>query len=109
MFSESPSQEIKQRLATIMSDFHPAGFRLMAEASAKTDTTDLLPDIKVPTLLIWGDSDKRSPLSVAYQIRDAIPASKLAVISGAGHVSNLEAPVQFNAEILAFYSTIMTR
>jgi pimeloyl-ACP methyl ester carboxylesterase len=102
MFSESPSQEIQERLATIMADFHPLGFRLMATALAQADTRDLLPNIRVPTLLLWGDADQRSPLSVAYQMRDAMPTARLAVISGAGHLSNLEAPTQFNAEVLAF-------
>lgn len=105
MFSEFPSQEIQDQLAVIMADFHPLGFRLMATALAQADTRDLLPNIRVPTLLIWGDADKRSPVSVAYQMRDAMPAARLAIISGAGHVSNLEAPTQFNAEVLAFYDT----
>jgi len=104
MFSECPSQEIQEQLAMIMAEFHPLGFRLMATALAQADTRDLLPSIRVPTLLIWGDADKRSPMSVAYQMRDAMPAARLAVISGAGHVSNLEAPTQFNAEVLAFYA-----
>lgn len=109
MFSESPPQEVQDQLAAIMSDFHPIGFRLMAIASAQADTRDLLPNIRVPTLLIWGDADKRSPLSVAYRMRDAIPAARLVVLSGVGHVSNLEASAQFNAEVLAFCSSIVAR
>jgi pimeloyl-ACP methyl ester carboxylesterase len=109
MFSESPLQETREYLATIMSDFHPFGFRRMATVLAQADTRDLLPNITVPTLLVWGDADQRSPMSVAYQMRDTIPAARLAVISGVGHLSNLEAPAQFNAEILAFCSPIMTR
>lgn len=102
MFSESATQEVREELASIMSDFHPVGFRLMATASAQADTRDLLPNIRVPTLLVWGDADKRSPMSVAYQIRDAIPGARLAVISGAGHVSNLEKPAQFNTIVRDF-------
>jgi pimeloyl-ACP methyl ester carboxylesterase len=109
MFSDSPPHAAQEQLAAIMSDFHPIGFRLIATASAHSDTRDLLADIQVPTLLVWGDADKRSPVSVAYQIRDAIPATRLVVISGAGHVSNLEAPAQFNAEVHAFCSPIVTR
>jgi pimeloyl-ACP methyl ester carboxylesterase len=102
MFSDFPSQEVREQLAMIMADFHPLGFRLMATALAHADTRDLLPHIRIPTLLVWGDADKRSPMSVAYQMRDAMPVARLAVISGAGHVSNLEAPTPFNAEVLAF-------
>jgi pimeloyl-ACP methyl ester carboxylesterase len=105
MFSEFPSQEVQERLAMIMADFHPLGFRLMATALAQADTRDLLPHIRVPTLLLWGDADTRSPMRVAYQLRDAMPTARLAVISEAGHVSNLEAPAQFNAEVLPFCAT----
>ena len=102
MFSDSSTQEIQEELATIMSDFHPVGFRLMATALAHADTRDLLPNIRVPSLLLWGDADKRSPMSVAYQIRDAIPRARLEVISGAVHVSNLEKPTHFNTIVRDF-------
>jgi len=102
MFSDFPTKEQHEELAKIMSDFHPIGFRLMATALAIADTRDLLPNIRVPVLLIWGDADKRSPLSVANQMHDAIPGSKLEVISGAGHDSNLEKPDQFNTILSEF-------
>jgi pimeloyl-ACP methyl ester carboxylesterase len=103
MFSASPPQEVRDELANIMSDFHPIGFRLMATALAYADTRDLLPTIRVPTLLIWGDADARSPLTVAHQLHDAIPGSRLATLPGAGHISNLEQPAQFDAEVRGFH------
>jgi pimeloyl-ACP methyl ester carboxylesterase len=106
MFSESPGPEVREGLASIMSEFHPVGFRLMATAVAHADTRDLLPKIHVPTLLVWGDADVRSPMTVAHQMRDAIPGARLSVIAGAGHVSNLEEPARFNAEVRAFCSTV---
>lgn len=102
MFSESPSQEVRDELADIMADFHPLGFRLMATALAQADTRDVLPTIRVPTLLIWGDADARSPMPMAEQLRAAIPGAQLALISGAGHVSNLEGSAQFNALVRDF-------
>ena len=102
MFSESPTQEVREELARIMSDFHPIGFRLMATALARADTRDLLPTIRVPTLLVWGDADARSPINVAHQLRDAIRGARLVVIPGAGHVSNLEASTRFNTEVRDF-------
>jgi pimeloyl-ACP methyl ester carboxylesterase len=102
MFGTSPSQEVRDELARIMSDFHPVGFRLMATALAHADTRDLLSNIHVSTLLVWGDADVRSPMTVAHQMRDAIPGARLAVIAGAGHVSNLEEPARFNAEVREF-------
>jgi pimeloyl-ACP methyl ester carboxylesterase len=69
---------------------------------AQADQRDLLPRIAVPSLLIWGDADARSPLSVARQFQEAIPAAELVVIPGAGHVSNLEHPGPFNDALRRF-------
>lgn len=63
---------------------------------AETDLSDLLPQIGVPTLLVWGDSGVRSPLSVARQFQEKVPATQLVVIEGAGHMSHLERPDQVN-------------
>jgi pimeloyl-ACP methyl ester carboxylesterase len=69
---------------------------------AETDQRDLLPRIAVPTLLIWGELDARSPLSVAHQFQQAIPDPTLVVIPRSGHVSNLEQPEQFNEAVRQF-------
>jgi pimeloyl-ACP methyl ester carboxylesterase len=74
----------------------------MARSLADTDTTSLLPSIAVPTLLVWGGDDLRSPLSIAAQLRDAIPGAELAVIARAGHVSNMERPDEFNDHVRRF-------
>jgi pimeloyl-ACP methyl ester carboxylesterase len=68
-------------------------------SQADTDQRDLLPRIAVPTLLIWGDLDARSPLDVARQFEQAIPGTRLVVIPGAGHVSNLEQPGRCNEAV----------
>lgn len=48
---------------------------------AEADQCDLLPRIAAPTLLIGGELDARSPLSVAREFEQAIPDTKLVVIS----------------------------
>jgi pimeloyl-ACP methyl ester carboxylesterase len=104
LISAAASQNVRAELSVVVSDFHPVGFRLMAQSLHDTDTTDLLPQTRVPTLLLWGDADRRSPLSIAEQIRDRIPASELIVIPNAGHVANMEQPDVFNAQVRRFCS-----
>jgi pimeloyl-ACP methyl ester carboxylesterase len=89
-------------MSKVVSEFHPQGFRLMAKSSAEMDTTDVLPNIEVPTLLVWGDDDRRSPMNIAEQFRDTIPDAKLAIIAYAGHVSNMEQPEAFDAQVRRF-------
>jgi pimeloyl-ACP methyl ester carboxylesterase len=44
----------------------------------------------MPTLLLWGEDDRRSPTRVAEQLHADIPNSELAIIAIAGHLSNME-------------------
>jgi pimeloyl-ACP methyl ester carboxylesterase len=101
-FTEGASPDLKEEMSEVVSDFHPLGFRLMAKSLADTDTTDLLPNVEVPTLVLWGDDDRRSPMNIAEQLRDAIPNAELAIIANAGHVSNMEQPEEFNAQVRSF-------
>ena len=89
-------------LAAIAADVRPATLARELAIMAETDLSDLLPQIGVPTLLIWGDSDVRSPLSVARQFQEAIPDAQLVVIEGAGHMSHLERPDQVNEALREF-------
>jgi pimeloyl-ACP methyl ester carboxylesterase len=102
MHSDSATRGVRDELATIMSEFHPAGFRLMARALARSDTRELVSQIRVPTLLVWGEADVRTPLSVAHELHHRIPGARLVVIPETGHMSNVEAPARFNAELRDF-------
>ena len=50
------------------------------------------PNIKVPTLILWGDNDRVIPLRIGAMLRDAIPNSELRIISSAGHIPQEEQP-----------------
>lgn len=101
-FTDAAPASLREEMAAVVADFHPVGFRLMARSSAETDTTDLLPTIEVPTLLLWGEGDLRSPLTIAAQFQDAVPGAELVVIERAGHVSNMEQPDVLNAHVRRF-------
>ena len=102
MFSDAAPPRLLEEMSTVFADFHPVGFRLMAQSLADTETTGLLPGIRSPTLILWGEDDSRSPIAIAEQLRDAIPGADLRVIARAGHVSNMEQPAAFNAEVRRF-------
>jgi pimeloyl-ACP methyl ester carboxylesterase len=109
MFSDSPPNEAKEEHGRIMFAFHPVGFQLMAATLAIADMRALLPKIQVPVLLIWGEADKRVPVGVAHQFQDAIPEAKLEIIPEAGHVTNMEKPIEFNKIVKDFCSSVSTR
>ena len=102
LFTESVPKELVDEATEVMRDFHPAGLRAMANAFADADLRELLPQIDVPTLLLYGDADMRSPVSVGEELHARIPGSTLVVMPGPGHVVNLEAPERFNEEVRSF-------
>jgi pimeloyl-ACP methyl ester carboxylesterase len=101
-FAGDPPTEFLPLLEEMAGDVRPESMRTALLLMAEADQRDLLPRVAVPTLLIWGALDVRSPLSVARQFEQAIPDTELVVIPGAGHVSNLEAPDQFNLAVREF-------
>ena len=102
LFTGSAPAELIDEVVAIMSEFHPAGVRAMARAFAEADLRDVLPRINVPALLLYGDADRRSPLSVAEELHARIPASRLVIMHGVGHQSNVEAAERFNTEVRSF-------
>src|SRR5688572_15380877 len=100
--SDNAPPEVREQFAAIVREFHPVGFRLMSLSSAEMDTRDLLPTIRAPTLLLWGQDDRRSPLHIANQLHTAIPDAELAIIPRAGHLSNMEEPETFNLHVRRF-------
>ena len=68
----------------------------------RVDSMPTLDTITVPTLVIVGDEDVLTPVSDAIAMSSAIRGSRLVTISGAGHLSPLEAPDVVNAAIAEF-------
>jgi pimeloyl-ACP methyl ester carboxylesterase len=101
-FAGDPPAEFVPLLAEIAADARPQSLHVVASLIAEADLRAVLGQIAVPTLLIWGEKDVRSPLGVAHQFQEAIPDSELVVIPDCGHVSNLECPEEFNAAVRAF-------
>jgi pimeloyl-ACP methyl ester carboxylesterase len=99
--ADAPAKLVDDVTAT-MSDFHPVGYRSMIRAMADADERETLGSIRVPTLLVWGEVDQRSPLSVAEQFRESIPGSRLVTIPGCGHLPSCQRPDAFNNAVREF-------
>jgi pimeloyl-ACP methyl ester carboxylesterase len=49
------------------------------------DLTPQLPELKMPTLLLWGDADPISPVKVGERLAALLPHSRLHVVAGGNH------------------------
>jgi pimeloyl-ACP methyl ester carboxylesterase len=94
--------EVEKALAT----FHPTGQRAMLHAFADQDLRDVLPQVAVPTLLLYGERDARSPVRVGEELHARIPGSRLVVVPDVGHMINLEAPRRFDDEVRQFIRSL---
>ena len=89
------------------SDYAAASPRMRAILSrvVNEDLTGVMPAIKAPTLLIWGENDTATPLADAKVMERLIPGSGLVCFPGCGHYSFLDNPVQFAAVLRSFLNS----
>ena len=66
---------------------------------------DSLPEIRVPTLVLWGERDDPFVKPGEYMAAK-IPGARKVVIAGAGHAANLDQPQAFNAAVGDFLESI---
>jgi pimeloyl-ACP methyl ester carboxylesterase len=105
LLTPAAPKELVAEVQRIMSEFHPAGTRVMIQALAGADYGHVLPAINIPTLLLYGELDSRSPLPVAEALHSQIAGSKLVVLPRVGHASNVETPDAFNTAVRQFLRT----
>jgi pimeloyl-ACP methyl ester carboxylesterase len=73
------------------------GMLAAVEGLVGYDFTDRLPEIEVPTLIVWGRQDRVVPPADGEEFERLIPNSRLVVFDRCGHVPQLEKPARFNA------------
>ena len=73
-----------------------------ARSAKKDNLQNLLPLIKVPTLLLWGEEDQVTTMQVAETFHRLIPNSQLVTKKGCGHAPMIEYPEWFSEQVHTF-------
>jgi pimeloyl-ACP methyl ester carboxylesterase len=73
------------------------GFAAALRANAGYDTRDRLPEIEIPTLIVWGLKDQIVPVEAAIGYHRLIADSRMEIFERTGHLPQLERPARFNA------------
>lgn len=96
----------KRRKRAGSSDYSNASpmMRAILSKVVNEDLKHLMPKIKAPVLLFWGNMDTATPLSDAKTMEKLIPDAGLVVAHGTGHFSFLESPGLFTAVIKNFFN-----
>jgi len=100
LLSADAPRELWNRLTDIIAR-QPAE-AVAAAALGMAERPDSTPDlggIDVPVLVVGSTGDTLIPLDATAPMADLVPGARLAVLEGAGHISNVEAPDGFTAEL----------
>jgi len=89
-----------RRMVTSM----PSALRVLrfARAAKRHNIEERLPEITVPTLLVWGEQDRITPPEVAHRFHTLLPDSRLAFLPRCGHAPMLEQAGAFSAAVAAW-------
>ncbi|MEE9414654.1 MAG: alpha/beta hydrolase [Acidimicrobiales bacterium] len=94
---------------SVRAELHDSILALRADSYLKTikasvtyDASYNLADIDVPVQLIFGAEDALTPPSIGEEMLGMLSNARLAVLDGAGHLSNLERPTEFNTVLRGF-------
>jgi 3-oxoadipate enol-lactonase len=72
----------------------------------RPDSTPLLAQVDVPSLVITGEEDEMIPVDESRKMADAIKGAKLVIVPGAGHLANMEQPDAFNNALSTFLTNL---
>ncbi len=91
-----------EEIATHMRRARPTGYMTVARAIAQTDARPWLRHIAIPALVVCGEDDRVTGMSVSQALLDELPHATLMVIAGAGHAPHIEQPDNFAQAVRKF-------
>jgi pimeloyl-ACP methyl ester carboxylesterase len=98
--TRSSRPDVVERVRAIAASILPeTAIAALLGMASRSDSTPLLPSITVPTLLIFGEKDGVTKVGEGRTMAAAIPNARLVTIAGAGHLSNIERPGEFNEAV----------
>ena len=101
------SEEVYRKVVNRSLNNDPVGVKgCVLAMAARTDTTELLPGIKIPTLVVCGSEDKLTPPAVMKPMADEIPGSEFVLVEGAGHMAPIEKAKEVNKAFTNFLNRI---
>lgn len=95
------SPDVVRRAQRWIAQGAPEGYAACCEALAQADLRNAISRITVPTLLIAGSFDPVTTVADAQAMQAAIAGADLVQVP-ASHLSNLEAPTEFDDALAAF-------
>ena len=102
LLGSKPCKGAYEELVQSIDMIRDESYRKTLEASVAQDRDAPVENIKVPTMILYGEEDTVYPPELARAMASRIPGAELTMIKGAGHLANLEQPDEFNRILLEF-------
>lgn len=91
-------------------NFNPIGVKgCLLAMMGRTDTTDYLSKIKIPTLLLCGEFDKLTTPNAMQEVAEKINKSEFYIVPNAGHITPIENPEFVTEKVSNFLQSIYNK
>lgn len=106
LLSPDAPDSVRQRVTESICLLRRDSYLKALEAAENFDRSEEIAEIRCPTLLVYAAEDRLAPPQLGEQVARQIPGAKLALIPGAGHLMNIEAPAAFNQTVGEFFAAL---
>ena len=109
LLAQPADPAVRAEVIETMARIDPAAFRIGAEAVWLANQEEHADDVRAPTLVLCGTLDRVTPPALSQALARLIPGARYEPVEGAGHLSNLERPDEFNTLVGAFIRAVDSR
>ncbi|AHF05981.1 alpha/beta fold hydrolase [Desulfitobacterium metallireducens] len=102
LYSQNSTPEILTQALEDMKKVQAEVYLADFQACDAFDRSNEIQTLKLPTCIICGENDRMTPLKYSNGLHEALPQSKLEIISSAGHMSMQESPEEVNRALRQF-------
>jgi 3-oxoadipate enol-lactonase len=102
MVAPGASAASVQASIDVMSRVPEATYRSALAAIAAFDRRASLAEIRMPVLCLAAVHDRTAPPELMQRMAERIGSAEFACVPGAGHIANVEQPMDFNAAVVSF-------
>lgn len=108
LFSDGAAEDVVERTRAIAAEQPIESLVASVEAMRdRLDSTSTLADVDAPALVLVGEHDVLTPPLAAREIVSGLVEGRYVELSGAGHLSPVERPAEFNEELLLFLHEVL--
>ncbi len=102
LLSPDVSDAVFDQVVASVSALHAESYVKTVEATTRYDRSGILGEIAVPAMVVVGEHDALTSVEMERDLAERIPGARLEIVSGCGHMANMERPDEFNRIITGF-------